>query len=312
MGGVGVIVNPRARKNRQRADEIAARIASALGSDGLVRVTPSLEAVRDAAHEFHSRGIEILAICGGDGTFHCTLTAFHAAYASDPLPALLPLRAGTINYLADATGGWRGRPEQVVARVLRDQRRGRTHVTTERDVLRVNGHELGFVLGFGVPVNYLQAYYALDSQGPAAAAGLLGRLIVSALLGSHLARAVMQPIDADVELDGDAVPFRRFRFFLAATVDRIALGFRPTYLGTRKRGYFHLIGGPASAPALIRRIVRIYRGFPADLPLLYDNIGRNMTIRFARPTRFMLDGDILEPTTVLTIDVPLRVRFIGT
>ena len=200
MGGIGVVLNPRARKNRHRADEIGARIAAALGEDGLVRVTPTLESVAAAATECHDRDIEILAICGGDGTFHCTLTAFHAVYGSDPLPALLPLRAGTINYLADATGGWRGRPEHVVARVLRDQRRGRTHVTTERDVLRVNGRELGFVLGFGVPVNYLQAYYAQEAQGPGPAAGLLGRLIVSALLGTHMARAVMQPIDADVEV----------------------------------------------------------------------------------------------------------------
>mgnify|MGYP006269892737 CR=1 FL=1 len=39
-------------------------------------------------------------------------------------------------------------------------------IFTERDVLRVNGEELGFVLGFGTAVNYLRAYYALDQQGP--------------------------------------------------------------------------------------------------------------------------------------------------
>src|SRR5262245_59503760 len=88
VGGIGVVLNPRARKNRNRADEIGARIASALGQDGLVRVTQSLDAVGEAAVEFHDRGIEILAICGGDGTFHCTLTAFHAVYGADALPAL--------------------------------------------------------------------------------------------------------------------------------------------------------------------------------------------------------------------------------
>lgn len=310
MGGIGVVVNPRARANRRGADEIARRIATVVGADGLVRVTASLEALAEVAGEFHAHDIDILALCGGDGTFHCALTAFHAAYGSQPLPPLLPLRAGTINYIADATGGRRGRPEQVVARVLRDHRRGRTHVTTERDLLRINGQELGFVLGFGTVVNYLRAYYALDRQGPRAAAGLLFRLIASAMLGTHMARAVVQPIDADVTVDGEPLPFRQFRLFLAATVDRIALGFRPTYLGTRKRGHFHVVAGPAGARDLIPRIVRFYRGFPSGLPMLYDNLGRTMTIQFFRPTHFMLDGDILPPVERLDVDVPLRVTLI--
>src|SRR5262249_57171294 len=66
VGGIGVVLNPRARKNRLRADEIGARIAAALGEDGLVRVTPTLESVAAAATECHDRDIEILAICGGD------------------------------------------------------------------------------------------------------------------------------------------------------------------------------------------------------------------------------------------------------
>src|SRR5262249_24972657 len=201
--------------------------------DGLVRVTPNLEAIDSVAKEFVDRGVDILAICGGDGSDHCTLTAFHRVYEGRRLPQLLPLRAGTINYIADATAGRRGTPEQVLARVARDYRRGHTHVTTERDVLRVTGNgvsDVGFLLSFGTAVNFLRAYYALDRQGPWAATKLLTRLIVSAVAGTHLSRAVFQTVEADIECDGEALPFRLFPFFFAGTIERIALGFQPTYL----------------------------------------------------------------------------------
>ncbi len=310
MPGIGVILNPNASGNRNGAGARARRLTDVVGAFGWVRVTPTIDAIDDIAREFHDRGIDVLAICGGDGSDHCTLTAFHRVWGAEKLPLLLPLRAGTINYVADATGGRRGTPEQVLARVVRDYRRGHTHVTTERDVLRVNGAEIGFLLSFGTAVNYLRAYYALERQGPWPATKLLVRLMASAVAGTHLSRAVFQAVEADIECDGEALPFRLFPFFFAGTVDRIALGFQPTYLGNRKRGYFHVVGGPVPARRLVRRGVRIYRGFPTGEPLLYDNLGRRLVIRFARPTHIMLDGDILEPAERVEVDVPLRVELI--
>jgi len=310
VSGIGVIVNPHARGNTNRLAERAELLADLVGHDGVVRVTESLPAIQDAALEFRKRAVDILAICGGDGSYHCTLSGFRAVYQDGPLPMLLPLRAGTINYIADSIGGRRGRPEQALARVVRDYRRGRTYETTERDLLRVNGVEHGFVLSFGTAVNYLRAYYALERQGVLPAARLLGRLILSAVAGTHLSRAVFQATQADVECDGIPVPFRQFTFFFAATVDRIALGFRPTYLGTRKRGYCHVLGGPVSAMRLIRRAVRIYRGFPTGEPTLFDNLARHLVIRFFRPEHYMLDGDILPPAERLELDVPCRVTLI--
>src|SRR5262249_50384014 len=139
---------------------------------------------------------------------------------------------------------------------------------------------------------------------------LLTGLMVSAMAGTPLSRAVFQAVEADIECDDESLPFRLFPFFFAGTVERIALGFQPTYLGNRKRGYFHVVGGPVPARRLVRRAVRLYRGFPTGEPQLYDNVGRRLAIRFARPTHIMLDGDILEPTDRVEVDVPLRVELI--
>src|SRR5262245_60427663 len=172
VGGIGVVVNPHARANRNGVGERTARLADVVGGDGCVRVTESIGAIEEVAREFRRRGTEVLAICGGDGSYHCTLTGFRKVYGQEPLPLLLPLRAGSINYVADATGGRRGRPEQVLARAVRDYRRGRVYETTERDLLRVNGVEHGFVVSFGTAVNYLRLYYSRERQGALQAARL--------------------------------------------------------------------------------------------------------------------------------------------
>ena len=97
MPGIGVIINPHARANRNGGAERVRRLAEIVGGDGAVRVTESLPAIQDVAREFRAQGREVLAICGGDGSYHCTLTGFRAVYGDAPLPLLLPLRAGTIN-----------------------------------------------------------------------------------------------------------------------------------------------------------------------------------------------------------------------
>src|SRR5207247_5758226 len=144
--GIGVIVNPHARANRNGGAERARRLAEIVGGDGTVRVTESLPAIQEVAREFRERGTEVRAICGGDGSYHCTLTGFRAVYGDAPLPLLLPLRAGTLNYISDAIGGRRGRPEQALARAVRDYRRGRVYQNTPRDPPRANGPDPRFLL----------------------------------------------------------------------------------------------------------------------------------------------------------------------
>jgi diacylglycerol kinase family enzyme len=309
MPGIGVLVNPHASGNSRRADRVG-RLTTIVGGSGIVRETQSIAEIADVAREFLSRQVEIVAVCGGDGSVFRCLSALLPVYGNEPLPRFLPLRAGTINFVAAAIGCRRGTPEKVLAHVARDYLRGGTHDVVERDLLCVNGTHYGFVFGCGAVVNFLRAYYGQHGTGPLRAALLLAKVVMSALAGTSLARGIVQPVEADIACDGERVPFRVFTAILGATVDRIALGFKPTYLATRKRGYFHIVAGPIGAWAFLRNIGRLYRGFPTGEQTLYDNLAREVTIRFTPAATYMVDGDILPAVTELQVTTGPRLAMI--
>jgi diacylglycerol kinase (ATP) len=298
--GIGVVINPYAGKNR-RLRERATQFSKAVGSDGLVRETGSLAEMEEVAREFRQQAIDILAICGGDGSFFHTLSAMVRAYGAEPLPRFLPLRAGSMNTLARSVGCRRGRPERVLAHAVADYRAGRPFEFTERHLIAVNGEHYGFMVGAGTIVNFLRLYYGAPGRGPGAAAKLVARVAVAAVMRSALARGLFQPTEADIECDGERVPHRRFTVIYASSITDIGLGFKATYLATRKRGFFHLLAGPVGATQVLRRLRRLRRGWPLEIDELYDNLAQRVRVEFPRPTHYMIDGDILEAVTTLEV-----------
>ncbi len=309
MPGIGVIVNPYAKANLGRKDR-AERLQQIVGDDGLVAQTNGVRAIDEVARRFQERDVDLLAVCGGDGTIFRTVTSFKRVYGDRELPMLLPLRAGTINVIAGSIHCMHGSPERVLSHVVHDYRRGGTHDTVERDLVAVNGEEFGFLFGLGMIVNFLRVYYTSPKQGPIRAAALLAKFATSALLGTSLARAAFQPFLADIECDGERVPFRRFTMLLAMTIESLPLGFRPGYLATRKHGHFQLLTGPMPPARIVRYLHRFRRGIPVKDEGLYDNLAREVRIEFDRPTHYMVDADILGPVSSLCLSAGPRVKLV--
>jgi len=304
-----VVLNPYASGNR-RARKRVERFSAIVGDDGVVIATRDLGHLRDSLAEFHEAGTEILAVCGGDGSFFRAVSLAIQIWGEDPLPLMLPLRAGTINNLSRTIGARRRRPESLLAHVVKDYRQGRTHQITERELMCVNGDNYGYIVGAGLIVNFLRLYYSGRRPGPVRAFYLLIRLALSKLFGTTLIKGVVQPFEADVICDDERLPFRSFTLLLASTVEHIGLGVKPFYLSARKRGYFHFLAGPATTWQLLGRLPRFFRGFPAGLDTLYDNMGTEVRVEFAAPRSFTVNGDLLGPVSVLEIEAGPRVSFI--
>lgn len=309
MPGIGVVVNPHARANRRSRDRVRL-FTEAVGDDGIVRETTSLAAMEELAHELRERAIDILAVCGGDGSFFRTLSAVVRAYGGAPLPRFLPLRAGSMNTIARSVGCRHGSPERVLAHAVSDYRAGRPFEVTERHLIRVNGEHFGFMVGAGIVVNFLHVYYAGRAAGPRAAAKLFARLILSSLTNSPLSRGLLQPIEADIDCDDERVPHRRFTFIYASSITDIGLGLKATYLATRKRGFFHLLAGPITPREVVPRLWRLRRGLPLEIAELYDNVARHVRVEFSRPSQYMIDGDVLGVVPQLDVRTGPRLTII--
>ncbi|MCX8072618.1 MAG: diacylglycerol kinase family protein [Candidatus Binatia bacterium] len=309
MAGIGVIVNPHAGRN-QAWREVAERLDEAVQGKGFVLVPHTLEALQDAAIRCAQEKVDIVAICGGDGSFFRGLSALARVYGAQQLPLFLPLRGGSMNTIARSVGVRRGTPPKVLAHVVEAYASGRPLRTTERQLLRIHEDHYGFMVGCGVIVNFLQVYYGGKRRGPQAAALWLARVIGSGLVGGELARRILQGFRADVVCDGERVPHRNYNVLYASTITDIGLGFVATYLATRKAGYFHLLAGQVRASHVISRLHRLRAGCPMNIPELYDNIAQDVRVEFEWPTHYTIDGDILEAASQLRLRAGPRLTIV--
>jgi diacylglycerol kinase (ATP) len=303
MGGVGIVNNPRSRRNR-RHPGVARRLRALLRDDGEVVDASTHEELARALERFRAARIELLGVNGGDGTAHVVLTAFARAYGAEPLPKIVLLPGGAMNTVARGSGV-RGRPESVLREVLARRRRGEPLGTVERDLLRVcaDGGEprYGFIFGTGTIVTFLEAYYATGRPCPATAALLVARAAASALVNGRFAARLARRERLRVESDGDEWPAASFLTVAAATTPDIGFGFLAFHRCTEQPGSFHAVGVTGSLPALALAVPRIRRGAPWRRRLAQDEVARTLVLEGDRP-RFTLDGDLYAAERTIVVE----------
>lgn len=307
---IGVVLNPQAGRNRHVADR-AARLDRLLGGRGWVRETASLDQLADAAAECRQREVGVVGVCGGDGTLARTITALVREYGPDTrLPPILPLRAGTMNTVARAMGCSSWQPERMLAEVVDEQRRGAPLPLTEHQLVCVNGRHYGFMVGAGVPVEFLRVYYDQPRRGALGALRTLAKLSGSALVGGRVIRRVFRPHPAHLEVDGRRGPFDAYTVVYASTIEDIGLGFRPTYRAREQAGRFHVFAAAIGALDFIARLPAIRLARPTRSRMVYDVLGGHLRVEFRDPTLYMIDGDIMEPAAHLDVRLGPVVRVI--
>src|SRR6202142_1024021 len=108
--GIGVILNPKSGRNL-RDPGAASRLARTLGDYGVLREAGSIDELYRIAEDFREVDIDVLAISGGDGTNHVTLTGFLDVYGGATMPQVSPLRGGPMKPLPHSVGVRRGKPD---------------------------------------------------------------------------------------------------------------------------------------------------------------------------------------------------------
>lgn len=226
---VGVVRNPRSHRNKGHLAELAdcANI--------LVETPRSHSALRTALENFAARGIDFLAVDGGDGTVRDVLTCGSGIFGRE-WPPLIVLPKGKTNALAVDLGlpnAW------TLPEAMEALRHGKMVVRRPLTVTGAgeDGSVQGFILGAGIFTVATQAGQEAHRWG-AFNSFAVGLTVLWALLQTLFGRAA-NPWRQGVEMrlrcgrDGDPLPHsglasRDERFIMfASTLERFPLGMRP-------------------------------------------------------------------------------------
>jgi diacylglycerol kinase family enzyme len=292
MAGIGIVSNPRSRRNL-RWPETAGHLSALLGDAGALRECATPEQLHDTVDAFRRAGVDLLAVNGGDGTAHLVVSALAARWPG-PLPRLLLLRGGAMNTIADAHR-LGGTPETILSRALQLRRAGVALPFVERDLLAIEAGGMapraGFLFGTGLAVSFLEAWYATGRATRATALLLLLRAAASAAVRGRFARALARLEPMRVTADGEEWPADAFLAVVAGAVPEIGFGFAPLARCDEQPGFFHAVGVTGAAAQLALRLPALYLGRPWRRPLAVDAVARSLTLD-APALRFTVDGDL--------------------
>ncbi|MBI2083167.1 MAG: hypothetical protein HYT76_06320 [Deltaproteobacteria bacterium] len=306
MPGIGVVLNPHSKRYRKYPQRLK-RMGFIVGERGACAETNDHYDIRRVAQEFKQKNIDILAISGGDGTNHVTLSTFIEVYGDQPLPKVTFLRGGTLNTIASACHIY-GTPEKVLTNLLYKYHEDEPFEETTIHIMRING-KYGFIWGCGVIYNFMRAYYAKGQPSPLQAGWTLARSIGSALINGPFACQMFERMDAEVQVNGKKWAFKNYSAIYAGSIEFLGLGFRVFYHAHEPRK-FHAVGFSLPPRNVLPYVPLMFLGRSSGCPNLIEEPADRMLVQLEKPVGFTIDGDMHPPTDRFVLEMGPQLKII--
>ena len=306
MSGIGVIVNPRSKRNRGRHESVVESLKACVGDEGQVFACGDPESLIDALTRLRESAISALAISGGDGTYGYIMGHAERIFGAE-LPPIALLRGGTMNTTANGLGVPRGTTLSLLKKLTDDYRSGMPWRTQPRPLMR-GGDRLGCLFGTGLVVRYLEEYYRRGRPHPTpwTAATTLMSAAMSALVRGPLIQKLGAPDRLKLSLDGEEIAAADYITIAAGTVPEFGLGFAPFPGCLEDPTRFEMLGTTVSPALFLWDLLRMRTGRSLDPAHGRAQMARSMTLT---PTDgreellVMFDGDVMHLPAPLTVSV---------
>jgi diacylglycerol kinase family enzyme len=315
MPGIGVVTNPHSRRNRRYPEQVH-RLGYLLGEDDVHDATRSVDDIEAVARRFRDAEIDVLALNGGDGTNHVTLTTFVEVYGEQPLPMVALLRGGTMNTVSNAIG-IEGQPNALLVNIVEKYYLGQPFEISERDLMRITADDAddgrpayGFIYGNGFVSNFLSAYYGTGRPSPTTAAKLLSRALASAVVGGQLIQGLARTVRAKLWADDEEWVEGDFGAIMASTIDQLGLGFRPFVRCEAQPKTFHVLAVDPNPLNVIRMLPACRLGRPLPQAYAPDKVAKKLVIEADEPLEYTIDGDLHRGGRRAVLEVGPRMRVI--
>jgi len=305
---IAVIVNPRSRANR-RNPRIAAEFQAIVGDRGRVFAPKTIEELDSVSSELRREPPAVIAVHGGDGTLHKTITSLGRAFGAEPLPPIAMLCGGTMNVVATSLH-IRERPAVFLKAIVDADRSGQPLETIRRRCMRI-GDELGFLFGSGLPANFLTEYYAPSGYGPARAAWLLVRAFFSALWHGPFIRRLFKRFEGSVQVDGAPLEQTAFVGLLAGTVREVGLGFKLVHRADDDPERFGVLAMHSAVLSLSLDVWAVRRGRGISASRAFSAVASQMDVKSKNGAMaYTIDGDLYRTHEPVAISLGPPILFL--
>jgi diacylglycerol kinase family enzyme len=301
MSKIGIIHNPFAKGNLRRP-WIAGKIREVMGEIGVLRETKNINELPKVAEEFRDRGIDIIAVNGGDGTLHIAISAFVNVYGGQPLPRLMSLRGGTMNTMSNSLK-IKGDTLSIIGAAVDRIKKGEPFLEKPQHLLKIND-KCGFMSGAGVISKFLDLYYSGGVTGPVRAAKLVSRTIGSAIFQTAFAKEIFSPVPARVRMGEKKLDLEQYTVLLACVIKELGLGFTPTPRAYEKPGHFHFLATDMRPYQVAFKVPQLWLGKDLVHPrVAFTGATPKAVIEPVGKLRYMIDGEMYETSEPLVYGV---------
>ncbi len=300
MPGIGVVLNPFSKRYKKNPTKLE-HMAFIIGDKASCRPTEDIDDLRIVAESFKSHDIDLLAISGGDGTIHCTLTTFLKIYGEKPLPKITLLRGGTLNTIA-ATLGIKGDTERLMSNLLIKYHEDKNFEIKKLRLTKIND-SYGCIFGIGVIYRFMELYYKNPTLNPFIAGKTLVHGIMSAIVEGKVIKDIFKRFDADVFVNGQKWPFANYSAVFSASIRQLGLEFNVFRHMLNQNEKFSAIGMGISPHELLPQLKKLRDGKPTNSPHILDAAAETMEIYLKEPMPYTIDGDMLPATDTFKLSV---------
>lgn len=293
MTGICIITNPHSKLNKRnpKRQELLSYVA---GEKGQVKITQSLEELSLVAKDFSNRGIDILAINGGDGTISRTISTFIHAFGDKPLPPIVLLRGGTINMLAKNLK-ISGSPEQILFRLMTSYSLNQYKNKVRLPTLKI-GDQYGFLFGNGSCYSFLDEFYK-NKTGAIGSCLLLLKIIFSRLFSPNFYDRIIYSQKTELNVDNKVISNRDSCAVFCSVVEKMPLGKRLFFnLADSYGKYFEIVNIIVPARQAWYQLPWSVITKPRQDPKTREiHIAKSLVIKSENHSFFTLDGELFEP-----------------
>ena len=311
---VAVIVNANARRFVEKPSRIDDVRAMSQGRADTIVTRTRAELAR-AVDRLQGERVDVVVLCGGDGSHSSGASEIHRAYMHSERPILAFAPGGTVGTVARSLEvARRGPMMRALERVI-DDACAPSPKTIETPTLLVRADdrapEIHFIFGTGLVASFFRLYdrrKTIDEDTPSVAAGKLGaavivaRIFVESFYGGAYARRVLEPMPMDVDVvrerggAPERLPWRASSLVLASVVRNLGLHMLVPYRACEDPERPHVVVSGLPTRVLGPRMTRVLRGTSIGDPgdPHFDDLCDELALTFPGGERgpFVVDGDL--------------------